>query len=371
MSGVSCFPKHVSIFYNLDISPYRPLEEQLRRLKAFKIMTHPDKQNHNNTEAVTNATYVFQILAPYKNILRSEFSLRYYIKESEKQIQKWDEARERRMQQRYGGMKPWFFSYNPDPKSFLNWAELVDSIHAFGVIFPFPPDMVDSFWSSEVFRVGEPGKHTQVHMYDEGCREFTLDVDSKRWNMPTWTSRGSEIEYTKYDNIVKGKGEDLVMKYIWVVLLIGWSIGLLTIWLLFKFFRYLFSRYVFSRYVVVGESRASKSIGNGEALKRRTSRASNITLPLENETGNTVPNQPSQTKSTISNQPSQTESIASDQQIGNTISNQPSQTESITSNQSSQTKNTASNQPSQTENTTSNQPSQKSLESPECTAFEA
>ncbi|EDN97445.1 predicted protein [Sclerotinia sclerotiorum 1980 UF-70] len=190
MFGVNCIPGNVSMFYNLDISPYRPLEEQQQRLRSVMIMIHPDKQNNNNREVILNATSMFQILSPYREILEAEFILERYIKDDREQIQKWDEARTRRMQHRYGGMKPWFFSYNPDPpKWFPNWAVLVDFIH------------------------------------------------------------GSLL------------------------------------------------RCLFFQYVVVGKSKASKSIRNGKALKRRkrrTSRAPYDTPSSENEIDNTVSNQSSQ-----------------------------------------------------------------------------
>ncbi|APA14238.1 hypothetical protein sscle_12g090080 [Sclerotinia sclerotiorum 1980 UF-70] len=292
MFGVNCIPGNVSMFYNLDISPYRPLEEQQQRLRSVMIMIHPDKQNNNNREVILNATSMFQILSPYREILEAEFILERYIKDDREQIQKWDEARTRRMQHRYGGMKPWFFSYNPDPpKWFPNWAVLVDFIHGSVRILPFP-SLIDSFWSSKVFRVGGSGKSIQMHMYDGECREVTLGIDLNRWIMPTWTSRDSGMEYTQYWDMVEGRAVDPILKYFWELVFVYYSVILLIIWLLFKLLRCLFFQYV-----VVGKSKASKSIRNGKALKRRkrrTSRAPYDTPSSENEIDNTVSNQSSQ-----------------------------------------------------------------------------
>ncbi|KAJ8063739.1 hypothetical protein OCU04_007602 [Sclerotinia nivalis] len=263
MSDVNCTPGNTPFFYNLDISPYRPREEQQQRLKSFLRLVHPDKQNHKNPGAVSNATSMWQIFPPYRHILRADYSLENYIKDDLERIQQWDEARERRMQQRYRGMKPWFFPYNPNPESFLNWAVLVNLIHELDGVLPLPSKMIDSFWNSKVFRVWEPEKPIQVLMYDHACREFTLNIDSKRWDIPTWTSRDSRSDFNQYCDIAAGRVEDPFEKYFWVGVFVVYFVILSTIWLLLRLFWYLFA-------------------GKIRALMRR--RASYITQSLENDT---------------------------------------------------------------------------------------
>ncbi|KAF7876509.1 hypothetical protein EAF04_001599 [Stromatinia cepivora] len=264
MPDVNCTPGDSPFFYNLDISPYRPVEEQKQRLKSFLILVHPDKQNNKNPGAVLNATAMWQIFSPYRDILRADYSLEKYIEDNVERVQQWDEARERRMQQRYRGMKPWFFPYNPNPESFLNWAVLVNLIHELDGVLPLPSEMIDSFWNLKVFRVWKPEKPIHVLMYDDACREFTLNIDSKKWNIPTWTSRDSRSDFSQYCDIAAGRVEDPFEKYFWVGVIVVWSVILSTIWLLLRLFWYLFA-------------------GKIRALMRRR-RASYITQSLENDT---------------------------------------------------------------------------------------